>query len=1107
MKLITQQILSLCIFVVITTSSLFAKEDQFYFMARQAPSGSITNEGQQSNVVYLRWDSIEGTLPSDIVSFRLLRNNVPVSESDFPAHSVMSVADLNKLYIGSAQKRRKLEIVTKLNELAVSKGDSFSASNFATYLHGLISPLSKNTYNPLWAFLGSQTDFNIAQARYRGWIDILPSTEIVEYELLAVNSVGNTVRLGFTRVDRSVETVLLGATKLEQIRNSTTRCDYPEDAKDHYTVSLNWLSPGGELTVTDNFAAKLYISGFDLYRTRNNLAGDVKQAPARDIASLAAQVSSDSRGNPNFGDLERINTSLIIDSGDVAGEAKWREARDLLKRAGLKPGDRRAYYLVARDFTGNYGPTIEAIVEVPRTTRPPVPWNIRTFSDQTSSAANLPSSAFSSPDALLLGWDKVDLNNYTRMFQGTRKYCNMAEAQQTGILEFVGIDQDCNSDLHSSVRLDVEGYRIYRFIDFDVAGHFIDSDGDGYADSDERQLEMQCDASNHPAGAIKYLAPEADVQVINMAGGDLSLNKPARVRLRDKVPANKKGTVYWYRIASVVKLSDTEERLSFLSAPQRGFFPDRTPPEEPIVKVLKPRDTPTGCKLINDPNKSWNFKEKLRLAGESPYQFDLTCSGNKLTTFSELVSAKNGVLCRLISERSECSKGSQVSLEMKYSEDIGFSCEVNIPNDIAFCSSGDVEIVPTYEYVDDVLAGDLVSSVLIDVKPKSPDHCVALFETIDGSSTRVASSCDVGGINYISDSGLFCGYAVSMDENNNISTTVPIPCSLAPTNPKALGAPQILSFDVNDSKATFTFRLPSEQAAVTMIKLIHETAKGETNRTISSTPSINTKLGEIVTHTADVGTLQGSKDRFCLSLKAIARSSDNSSLNSSWGKQRCYERLSGGVEDVPTYLPWPLVKPATKGKALTGAPLDIILRTQALDIIGMPLINITDELAGKCTVLSKIGDTSTASEYSSSISEDIVCSDSGRSTIQAGLKPSLNFLLYRQRREEDLQESDWVQVSPLIEFAHFDKMAPELQIKDPLYKWRLNDPFIKFFKMKDKDFYAFMYHDRYPFVKGTLLGRKVADVQPYEFRYQAVYFDSKHRPARWRQSDWFKAVE
>ena len=1090
-------------------------ESQFFFVARQAPAGSITAAGQNQQVVYLRWDVVEGKLPADVIGLRLLRNGVRVSAADWPANDVMSVSEIYNLYQGAEQQRRKQDTINRLNELAASKGDAFSASSFTSYLHGLLDPVSTATYNPFWAYLGARTDFNIARARYRGWIDTNPvvdnTTGKVEYELLAVNSSSGTAVLGKASVAPGVASNLLGATNLHQVLNSDTRCDLPESAKDHYTVALNWDSPGAEQAnpvITDRVATQFFISGFDLYRSTDNLAPGISQAPPRDIASLAAAVNADSRGNPQINGLQKVNVSLVIDPGATTDEPKWLETRERLQRAGLKPGDRRAYYLVPRDFTGNYGPTVAAVVEVPQMTRPPAPWNIRTFADQSSSALDR-----NRPDALSLTWDAVNLDNYLRMFQDTRQYCNALEAQQTGILEFVAAGNSCATDVRSSVRLDVAAYRIYRFVDFDVAGRFKDSDGDGVSDSDEIDLNkdgkidaaeraqgLQCDASRQPVGAPNYLLTPTDQELL--FGGGLTPDDPELVRLRDSSPALIKDTVLWYRIASVAGTPGDNGRLSFLSAPQRGLFPDRTTPDEPIVEVLKPGPNRTGCELKTVPGQPWSFNEDWSTDEKSAI-FTVSCAGG---LFDESgVASATSMQCA--SSAPACASAANATLSFAASSATGnIACDVTLPDDVYFCNSGSVSLVPTYEMVP-AQAGDLVpGGVTVNVTPANNKSCIALFETIDGSSTRVASTCDAGGFSYKPGNGPFCGYAISSDENNNISAVVHIPCTLAPSSPKPPGPPQILSFVVDETQAQFTFRLPAEQVAVTLARLDHEPGDGSSKRKLKSIAVINTDPGEIVSFTLPVDNLLVTRDRFCLDLQAIAPSAGTAqALRSVWSKQRCYSRLAGGVEDLPVYLPWPVEKTATQDIDLVG---DLVTGFRKVpSFLSMLLTSRSGLLAG-CEFLlpgqtpGGLPDPNQPPGDSNRF-DDLECTDAGMAAVKAALAPQLNFILYRQSRIVGGTAGNWIQVSPLIEYAHFDDIPSRLRTdKDAsAIEWRLNDPFVKFLveNPASADSLTFLFLDRYPFT----IAADVFSAELHEFRYQAVYFDQDHRPVRWRQSQWF----
>jgi hypothetical protein len=1105
-----------CLMLAFLPMTGFA-ESQFFFVGHQAPAGSITAAGQNQQVVYLRWGVVEGKLPADVVGLRLLRNGVKVTSTDWPANGVMSESEINNLYHGPEQQRRKLETINRLNELSASKGDSFSASSFTSYLRGLLDSNSTETYNPFWAYLGARTDFNIARARYRGWIDISPVldsiTGKVEYELLAVNITNSTVTLGKASVQFGVANKILGATNLRQVLNTETRCDMPENAKDHYTVALNWNSPGDEANkalITDRVAAQFLISGFDLYRTTTNLDLNIAEAPVRNISALAAQANADSRGDPKLSGLEKVNVSLVVDSGTTNEEPKWLEARDLLQRAGLKPGDRRAYYLVPRDFTGNYGPTIATIVTVPQMTRPPAPWNIRAFADQSSSILSR-----TRPDALSLTWDAVNLDNYQRMFQDTREYCNLAEAQQTGILEFVGKGKNCATDVRSSVRLDVAGYRIYQFVDFDVAGRFKDSDGDGVSDSDEipdlnndgkidaneRTHGTQCDASKQPSDLhSNYLLSPTSQELLFGVGQP---GEPEIVRLRDTSPAIVKDTVIWYRIASVAGSDDKNGRLSFLSAPQRALFPNRTPPPEPIIEVTKPGNSvPIGCELKTVAGGPWSFTDE-RVIDEKAKEFTVSCASNSF--FDDGVATSSSSQCG--TRTAACASASNATLSFPATAATGnIACNVSLPDDVFFCNAGSVTLFPKYA-PELAQAGDLIidGGVTINGRPPNSRTCIALFETIDGTSTRVANSCDAGGFSYRPGNGQFCGYAIATDENNNISATVYIPCTLAPSNPKPPGPPQIQSFVVGIKQAQFTFRLPAEQVAITLARLDHEPGDGSSDRQFKSIPVITVEAGESVSYSWPVDELTASKDRFCLSLLAIAPSAGTAApLRSPWSKERCYSRNDSG-EDLPEYLPWPEVKSPSEGEPLSG----FLTEYRGLSVLlGMGLKNENDLLDLCERILPDQIPGTPPPEPSTPEGEytdfdALECTDNGMVAVKAALASELNFMLYRQHRISNGTESNWVQVSPLIEYAHFDDIPTRTRgEKDALsfIEWRLNDPFVKIlYSDTAPDTLQFIFVDHYPFATHA----DYPPTQPYEFRYQAVYFDKDQRPVRWRQSAWF----
>ena len=617
-----RRLLTLLVVTLVFAGGAWAATGQYYLVGYQAPEGSITSAGQGKRVVYLRWDALEGELPADVVALRLERDG-QVIMPDTPVGEVKSSAEIAALYEGPAQQRRLLETIKNLKELAVSQDRDFSTGAFADAIRErLLAP--PGTEDALWAFLASRNDINIARARNRAYVDD-PGLGQFSYELLAVDVEGATARLGYFEIDTTQPQDLLPPEYFMQVLQG--QCDAPEMGKDHYTVSLNWESPGTG-NVSDRLGAQIYISGYDLYRTKENLDPLATSAPARDIRVEAAGSGFDNRGNPTLAGLEKVNDVLLTVNGDgdtttewtqklanvdVAGglAPEWIETQDQLRLAGLAPGDKRGYYLVPRDFTGNYGPTVATVVVVPNFIRPPAPWELREFIDQTAEEDGIPETGSA------ISWDKVNFDNYLSVYAGTRRFCNLVDARTSGVLEFVGLDEDCETDARRSVRLDVSDYRVYRFASFEEARLFKDSDGDGFGDTRDKELNgpgAQC-AFNPPAGSDNKLVATTGDGLTEVA---LPRTGRRTMRFYDDAPKNDPGGVYWYRVASVTP----DGRLSLLSAPQRAISPDREMPARPNVSMWRPAQVPDGgCEVVVDDDRgAWGFREQL-----DGQQFVLSC--------------------------------------------------------------------------------------------------------------------------------------------------------------------------------------------------------------------------------------------------------------------------------------------------------------------------------------------------------------------------------------------------------------------------------------------------------------------------------------------------
>jgi len=1074
-------------------SPVAAQTGRYYLVAQVAPEGSISSGGQAKSVVYLRWDSLEGRLPDDVERIQLVRGGNEVLV-DQPVDAVMGVAGVEALYAGPAQERRLVETLRGLKELAVSEDRDFAVGDFATAIQERVDPASEH-FNSAWSFLASRGDVNVARARYRAFVDD-PGAGEFEYELRAVATGGGaTATLGRATVNTLTTYAPLAPSVFRQVLQA--ECHLPEAGLDHYTVALDWDSPGGG-NAADRVASQIYLAGYDLYRTPTNLDPLALSAPARDVRAEAAAAGFDNRGEPTLAGLEKVNDTLLTIDGDAQTEPAWSEwvgaieiagglvpewieTQDQLAQAGLRPGDKRAYYLVPRDFTGNYGPTLAAVVVVPNEIRPPAPWELRDFVDQTGQLTIPPQTG------LAISWDDVNVDNYLETYRGSRRFCNLSEAKQTGVLEFVAEGEDCDADVRRRVRLDVADYRVYRFDGFDEAASFKDSDGDGVSDLLEEPFGMQCDAAQQPAGSEPRALPHSATglsEVVMQSGREI-------IRFRDLAPQTELGEVFWYRVASVTP----DGRLSHLSAPQRGLFPDRAPPLEPIVTMLGfGREEDGGCELAVDRTAgAWRFSEHL-----DARRMKITCgTGEFIGTLSAADIGTDAGMCQTVLET--CGQASGGTLTLDYPEKTSggdpYTCSITIPDDLPpedqdliFCGAGGARLVPTYrDTLEPIETGDFSPQFgLVGVSRQDPDTCVTLYENIDGAYTKAVTSCgdasDPSYVQHVVESGFFCGYAVAQDENNNISQAVHTPCTrIELVQPKPPATPQPVDFGVDDRVADIGWRLPIEPVAVTLVRLEHRRGDGTRSRTIDPVPSPGQGGGDVVYHAIDVPALVGDRDEWCVSFLAVGPNAEGSeALSSDWSAPRCVHRRSDGV-DVPEYLPWPAVSDAPEGRPLQAGAMGIpgIIGLIYVDVARVKPVDAST-LLRNCLFGSQ-----------PSFFLDTKCAEEGKLASDAMLAPVLDFVVYRQHREEGGDGSDWVQVSPLIEFAHWDGYEPTPE--EPKFLGRyLRDPYIHLRRndLEDDQIRAWAFVDRYPYRVDL------------EYRYQLVYFSADHRIVQTRTSDW-----
>lgn len=1039
-------------------ASMALAETQFYFVAQVAPKGSLTAPGQDERAVYLRWDAVDTELPDEIISFSLYRDGDLIKT--FPAHDTMSAEQIQPLYQGESEQRRLLETVTQLKEEALRTDDleDFSTDDFAAVIADRLE-------DDFWGHLASRMDFNLAMARYRAWRDTEPGSGVRSYELRAHNAEGQSRRVGLAQVDMEERQQILKPDQFAQIEQST--CGLP-DYRDHYSVALNWAMPGG-INEADLMANQLFVSGYDLYRTVDN----VTSAPERDLAAEAAKLPHDNQGRVQFDDLERVNdTPLTITPDDDPQVPEWLETREDLLAAGLVPGDTRAYYLVPRDVAGQYGPTVETLVTVADMSRPPAPWDVRPYLNESAQQVELI-------------FDAMDIERYQAAFGRDRTFCNLDTAEEDGFLDYVRQDESCETDTPRRVQTDIEEYLVYRFENYAQASAFKDSDGDGIPDVIEREQGTEC-IPQEPFGGYRIPIQEERQP----------LSEGEKVVLIDDEPADFKGEVYWYRLAS----RSESGRLSLLSEPVRVNFPDRTLPEPPEVLVTEPGTEICDCEIETaSGGKEWRFEDQVALS--SPPELQCGGSSTSYTLDPDAISS-GGALCQNDTFTDECSYLYNRTFTFEQDNGDSFSCTLHgRQSSLDMCGMGTMRVKPVHcEAQVEAPEGVVTGPLTITVEPIEPDHCVTLSQQIMGEQVTLGTSCGSEDpvLEYEHTFGEFCGFAVSQDANNNVSATTQIGCRSVPADSDWTLAPALpLDITPQTDQMDLQWRMPAQVQAVVEVELARTEPAGlEPIRT--AIPAIDLSSGGEHQTQLDIPPLGSEDEEWCLRLRTFAPSSQVGDPHySNWSAPLCTTRTDTPTAP-PEWLPWPQLAEIPEGEPLpVEASAEVHAASTQIPVSNGLYIPLGDMFysTGECDaevytrgVVGTIDEEDLIPPDTGLYLAQLNCTTSGYARAQSIAGSHLDMMVFRQARAPDGQTSDHVQVSPLMDYVHWEAI---FDLKGSgVIGHRLHDPFIWALGDALSNRVELAYFDR----AGLLPG--------YDYRYQVIYFDEEKRLRQWRSTDW-----
>lgn len=1050
-----------------------ADGDQLYIMAWGGPAGSMSSAGQARTVVYVRWDLVEGILPSDVVRFRLYRGATRLV--DQAAAGVMSADEIRALYLQEGQDRRRLELIDVLNRGREPGQPAVGAGNFHTALHAkLLAAAAGDKAAMSFAHLMGRFDVNVAVARGRAFIDAAPPAGTLTYRLNGVTAGGAEYSIGSTTANRATRVTPRAPEGLIQVRE-LGRCDAPDEALSHGTVALDWGHPGAG--GPEALGSAVMIAGYDLYRSVG-ACGPV--VPARDLRAEAAATGHGAAGRVALPGLVRVNDRPVMISGrpepgpdgvrrqgTASGFnrafAQHLETREELEAAGLHPGDRRCYYVVARDLAGNYGDTARVAVEVTNDRTPPAPQAAEVFPFNADGDAG---------DRLLVRWDHLEVPAFYREHRHDHVFCNLETAVAEGRLSFVGPGESCAKGPGGEAYLDVERYLVYRFPGQAEAQAFTDSDGDGVSDADERALQpappgpprtfqttlpgTACDAGATPPGATNHRFAVVDAtpatlhtlptgrRVVEIADAE-----PAQ----PSVPGAGKDQVYWYRVAAVGR----NGRISELGPPVRGVFPNSAkPPRDDgfnvgicdyytrVSSVGFQGDVLAPVGLRYHGLDTTSSAERVRIYCDYP-QRDEDPAANRLAAAHDDAAAfgrnvPRGTPLRsyladfpLDVQASETTTvGSLTESQCTSIQRTGPQCERIVAEFVAengrILGTADLSadaaskcdfLVGLFKDCDQgfrpVRPGEAVDGPLVINDPGFPG-CVSVNQEIDGRTYRLDKVCP-GRWPFVYDPPALGGDAICLSmtahgDNNVAGTDVELPCVKIIGGPPP--APTLESLTFTGAEARLTWRGSAQPTAGVFIEW--SAAALDERHADFFLADGDTGIAPTETPLALTAPPAGAPELWCARARAVGVApAPGTSVLSDWSPGLCALRMPPG-QFVPSYLPWPEIPlPGSKGTLLSTYLTSDGLPALALGLVNPALIAGGTEACPAMTqpnvCVAEPGAAACVNDLPLTGTCPSLCG-----AVESGLFGNTNFVVLRQERESAGEPpTAWHQVSALVE--------------------------------------------------------------------------------------------
>lgn len=996
----------------------------FYFYAQVAPSASMVTGTTPGSELYLFWgaeglDLVALGAGVDVV----LEKDGQVIAGPFQMGQVRSVEEIAQRYAPATEARRKLAMIDTLDK--VFEGDEpVTTANFPTRLRQFLtatSPcppdLSTCAANQRpFAQVLARADANAAWAMYLGHRDAVPTTPTT-YRLVAEKD-GNSRELGRITVSPGQAMAQIPApTALEDVSNQQQRCDTP-GLSAHGTLALAWDPPYSEpenAAVLPLLSAK--VSGY-LVMGR---PGPCSQSDLTDtdLAALARTASFDTRGELQIPGFFHLGESLVragqrpaidpiagrrlsadplgpldevdaVDSvtatgptpaaGFVGSKADtWRPtfasmtvSAEQVKTLGLKPAQELCVHVAAVDRAGQIGETRSALARVADFEKPPAPWDVR-VDTETTTTYDTATDTVDTAETFSLNWRPVtaqtllarngtavlDASNNPKLVPAVN--CNPSS---TGRLEWAPTVADCaNPTGRGYANLEIAEYLVYRFDNEPDVANFLDTDGDGRADNDERLSDLD------PGQACVYNAnpPDAPVLVGRLLPQDTVLEEGSNLptfRFVDATPTGtNKGNVFWY----VVAARGTNGWVGPMSAPVRGIFHDNLPIEPlpgPVFGICEPElasvdpDLPFVALDMTDSQIALGGKVRLYcldtnelidplmrkilgFIGAAPFLAAEAGSGSA----PPRVSTTRSQTDQLYQQVTTAWLAGQLLAQRGGSPCLVYAEVVDALGRVIARSDPEVDLVPPGSGSGDfglqlfdgcttsgpkpVKQGQVITGPLtVSLPPGTPDTvCIDInYEADDGNMFKLAALCGAGSkeVEVPDDGGGLQCYSVVYKGPNWVggppagSTCVKQKSKTPPAPPALWG----LTLPHDSDIGQLRWKAPSTPIAGIILQ-VEETLSGvyRTQFFPAGDPdSAGLLAGDLDLKSNDGFEMRppaGVTQNWCVKARSVSATStgDTGGMLSEWVGPLCGPRAQPGTQ-LPSYLPWPAMDtPPTASKA------------------------------------------------------------------------------------------------------------------------------------------------------------------------------------------------